>query len=106
MVQRVADNSPSIPPPRTFRLQISLRMLLALMFLVSVGLTIFRWPWVEVDQIVEYSGRELGTIERRITYRRNWRAEKVKNGRSQSFVENRLLNEENYYEGPIIDPFG
>jgi hypothetical protein len=99
-MQRVSNHTPPIAQ-RRFRLQISLRMLLALMFLVGVGLTIFRWPWVEVDQIVEYtgSGRELATIERRITYRRNWRAEKVKNGLSQSFVENRLQSEEHYYEG-------
>lgn len=100
---RVSNHTPPIPGSRSaaFGLQISLRMLLLLMFLVGVGLTIFRWPWVEVDQIVEYtgSGRELATIERRTTYRRNWRAEKVKNGLSQSFVENRLQSEEHYYEG-------
>jgi hypothetical protein len=98
-MQRVSNNTPLQTAKRGFRLQISLRMLLLLMLFVGVGLTIFRWPWVEEDRIPDPLSREPGIIERKITYRRNWRGKKIKNGLSQTFVENRLQSSEHFYKG-------
>lgn len=93
-------------PPR-FRLQFSLRMILALMAVIGVGLAVFRWPWVEE------SNHELPTYvylrsnvwyQRRITYRRNWRAQPVKNGPQQTWYAGRLRHEAHYYEGELHGP--
>jgi hypothetical protein len=40
-------SEPTSKRPHLFRLQVSLRALLLLTLLVCVGLTIYRWPWVE-----------------------------------------------------------
>jgi hypothetical protein len=114
--------------PRTFRLQFSLRMLLLLMAVVGVGLTIFRWPWVDVEQHFEtvlvqqgdsYSTDPFGdrpqfvkeapppveqrklVWERRTSYRRNWRGAAVKHGPAEFWIDGKLRNEYQYYENQL-----
>ena len=89
-------------PRRRFRLQFSLRVLLALMFLLGVGLAIYRWPWVETKQ------RQIGNVERApdiadyrtiTTYRRGWNGQPMRHGLEQLFRNQKLIGEANYYDG-------
>lgn len=111
--------------PRTFRLQFSLRMLLLLMAVVGVGLTIFRWPWVDVEQHFEtvinlYStdpfdglpSRDMQAArppvpqqklvwEKRTSYRRNWWGDAVKHGPAEFWIDGKLRREYQYYENQL-----
>ena len=54
------------------RFQFSLRLVFTLMTLLSVGLVVYRWPWVEDHGGGSYS-----------TYRRGWNGKKLHHGRSR-----------------------
>src|SRR5690348_8894961 len=115
--------SPATRPRRWFRPQISLRALLLLMMLAGVGLTVYRWPWVETIQRetidlltlslqLQYlepgadakllplrEDNPLPPYVEKTTFRRNWRGEKMKHGLTQKFSNGQLWCEQYFYEG-------
>src|SRR5262245_34922987 len=110
---------PPSSPPRRLRWQLSLRMLLFLMLLVGIGLTVFRWPWVEIKQrdVVSHplpvnpfssappeKQEVLYSYEQRTTFRRNWRGQPVRHGVEQFWRDGRLWHDAHYYDGDLHGP--
>lgn len=100
----MSDSPPT--PRRPFRLQVSLRVLLLLMAVVGVGLTIFRWPWVE-DSKLAVQFPAAGTVHpfaQRTTYRRGWTGKPEKHGLEQVRDGERLVHEAYFYDGQLNGP--
>ena len=81
--------------PRITRLQFSLRMLLLLMVAVSVGLTIYRWPWEVKGGPSKSKPPEFAS--RTITLRRNWHGKPEQHGLERWFDGQRNLIAERLY---------
>lgn len=95
------------PPPRRFRLQISLRMLLLLMAAVGVTLAVYRWPWEETKQQsvgTEFFPGEIADFVTKSTYHRSWRGSPVLHGQQTLHRRNQLRHECNFYDGELHGP--
>jgi len=109
-------DQPPATSPRRLHWQLSLRMMLLLIALVGVGLTVYRWPWVESEWVdvpkpTDPFGNQpaeappvLWRYEQRTTFRRNWRAQAVRNGVEETWRDSRLWRASHYYEGELHGP--
>jgi hypothetical protein len=80
---------------------------LILMLLAGVGLTVYRWPWVETNRRPRsdpFGPEATTTEENRVTYRRNWRGMKMKHGPAQKFLGGKLWSEQYFYDGELQGP--
>lgn len=106
-------------PRRRFRLQFSLRALLAFMFIMGLAITIYRWPWEETRPRTIRSGGLWGRqwwqppgedhfdpsvdygVTETTTYRRGWNGVPLRDGLQRIYVRGRLVEERPYRNGAL-----